>query len=837
MVVAASCSPGEGPESIPLPTSANTTTTSTSTTSTTTTTLVPPDYEATIRRTTDGVPHISGARLADVAYGQGWVSGEDHACTLIDQVLKVTGTRSANLGPGADGENVESDFAWRSIDLTTIAASDFEVASSDVVDQFVAYTEGWNDHLAEVGADDVTGWCAGAEWIRPLTPVEVYTYARSITLLASSGAVVDSLGSAQPPTVDSTVAGITRTEQGFDLSEFPDLGLGPEADSGSNGWAIGRERTAGGEGGLLLANPHFPWEGELRFSEVHLIVPGQYDVYGANLLGVPGIGIGFTDGLAWTHTVSDGKRMTVYNLTLDPASPTSYLVDGVSRPMTSTDASIEILRADGSIDTETRTLWRSEYGPILDFPGIGWTAANVLSYRDANIDNEEAIEQYARMVDVQSIDELIALNAEYQGQPLFNVVATDADGNVWYADASATPKLSAEAEVALVDRLFNDPITQFVYDQGAVLLDGSDSRFAWEVVPGARDPGLVPFDQMPMVKRNDYVFNANDSYWIPNVEAPITGSYSILQGQQGVPLSMRTRQNAAVLGVDNSMGLAGPDGVFDAEEIRTAAFENSGHTALLLRDAAVAACTATPVVPIGEQLAPDGAVSLPAGVVDLTGACGVLAAWDGVYDLDRAGPMIWREMMTRFDQAAFDTAGPLFADPFDPLDPTRTPRVPAVDSGPLLEAMARAIQTIEAAGFTLDTTLGAAQFTERSETRIPLHGGVADDGVTNIVQWSDRSSSTEPVPQRGEEVVEQSSLRGEGYRVNSGTSFIMTVDFTGDAVNAWAILVYGQTGDRESPIFDSQTIRFSEKNWRQIAYTDEQIEADPDLVTYTVLGR
>jgi hypothetical protein len=37
--------------------------------------------------------------------------------------------------------------------------------------------------------------------------------------------------------------------------------------------------------------------------------------------------------------VSAGKRFTSYNLTLDPASPTSYLVDGVSVPMTSRHSS------------------------------------------------------------------------------------------------------------------------------------------------------------------------------------------------------------------------------------------------------------------------------------------------------------------------------------------------------------------------------------------------------------------------------------------------------------------------------------------------------------------
>ena len=155
----------------------------------------------------------------------------------------------------------------------------------------------------------------------------------------------------------------------------------------------------------------------------------------------------------------------------------------------------------------------------------------------------------------------------------------------------------------------------------------------------------------------------------------------------------------------------------------------------------------------------------------------------------------------------------------------------------MLQAMARAVQTITEAGFALDTTLGAAQFTERSETRIPIHGGTDRDGVTNVVRWSSSSTSSEPAPQRGEPVAAGSSLRGEGYRINNGTSFVMTVDFTGGQPAAWALLVYGQTGDRTSPLFDVQTEQFSKKIWRQVAFTDAQIEADPELDTYTVGGR
>ena len=604
-------------------------------------------------------------------------------------------------------------------------------------------------------------------------------------------------------------------------------------NAGSNGWAVGSDRTENGTGGLLVANPHFPWEGELRFAETHLTVGDEIDIYGAQLLGLPGIGIGFTEGVAWTHTVSSGNRLTAYLLSLDPESPTRYIVDDESRPMTSIEHTISILRADGTIDEESRTLWSSEYGPIVDFPGLGWTDKAVLSFRDANINNNEFIDQYLDMISVQSLDDLQAVHAEHQGVPLFNTVATGADGRVWYADTSATPNLSNEAQQLFLDKLSNDPVTQIGYDNGVVLLDGSDSRFTWEVVPGARDDGLVPFDEMPMVERTDYVFNANDSFWVPSDEFTLDGAFSVLHGEQNTPLSMRTRQNAAVLASDNRTGLAGDDANFSGIELRNAVFDNMSQTATLLLDAAVNACSTTPTFEIDAVL-DDETVALPAELVDLTPACSILTRWDGRYDLDRAGPLLWREVLNRFSSDERTTAGPLFSDEFDPLRPTLSPAVPTDDSTALLAALARAVQTLTKAGFPLDSTLGAAQFTERSGTRIPIHGGTDADGVTNVVQWSGTGSSTETAPSRSDAVSPNSALRGEGFPVNFGSSFLMTVDYTGDQVQAWAILTYGQTSDRESPLFEQQTIRFSEKNWRTVAFTDEQIAADPNVTERTL---
>jgi acyl-homoserine-lactone acylase len=57
----------------------------------------------------------------------------------------------------------------------------------------------------------------------------------------------------------------------------------------------------------------------------------------------------------------------------------------------------------------------------------------------------------------------------------------------------------------------------------------------------------------------------------------------------------------------------------------------------------------------------------------------------------------------------------------------------------------------------------------------------------------------------------------------------MTVDYTQGAPRAWAFLTYSNTGDRTSPLFDAQLQRFSEKKWRDVLFTEEQINSDPEL--------
>ncbi len=828
-LVAAACSGDDGSSSAtlvetlpPIVTEVDTTVADTAVAPTT---VAPTEYRASIRRTSDGVPHIVAADLASVFFGQGYASGQDHACSLADQLAKVQGRRAAALGPGDGDANIISDFAWLSIGVDRIARADYAAAPPIITEQFEAFAAGWNQHLAEVGNAGLSGWCAGADWVQPITDEDLYAYARSIALNASGARLTGYIGAAQPPGVAS------------DESALPPLDLDNGEELASNGWAVGRDRTEGGTGGLLVANPHFPWEGELRFWESHLTVPGELDIYGANLTGLPGIGIGFTDTFAWTHTVSAGARFTAYLLALDPTDPTRYLVDGESKPMTSEEFTIQVRGDDGGLTPLTRTMWRSHHGPILDFPGVGWTAETVVTYRDANIDSNEFIEQYAAMARATSLDELIDAHRVHQGVPLFNTIAVSNDGRAWYADTSATPKLSDEAITAYREKLATDAFTQIARQSGAVLLDGSTSLYEWQDVPGARDPGLVPFDEMPMLERTDYVFNANDSFWLSNADELLEGPYSILHGDQRSARSLRTRENARLLADTSPTGLAGDDGLFSGEELRDASLANTSFSSYALLAPVVERCSGVAEVDVPNIVDGNGNPVLRGRDVDITEACDVLAAWDGTYDLDAIGAPLWREWLARWPAASFRDEGELFSIAFDPADPVGTPAglaAPAVDGDLVLRRLGEAVLVLEAAGYDVDATLRDTQFAARSATRIPVHGGNGTDGVPNVVQWGGLGSSTEPVPGRGDRVAPGSSLTDEGYPISYGSSFVLTVDYTGGAPRAWALLTYSNTGDRTSPLFDAQMQRFSDKDWREVALTDAAIEADPGLVVTEV---
>lgn len=764
-----------------------------------------PAYSAEIRRTSHGIPHITAKDYGSLGYGEGYAFAQDHLCSVADQVVKANGERARYFGAGEGNRHLNNDIAMRAIDVRGMAEAMYKSMAREQREMLEGYVAGYNRYLAEVGASGVSGWCRGQEWVKPITVIDLLTYNQSVVVTMTNFA--EMIGTARPP----------RNETAYATPESI-----PDFEQASNGWALGSERSASGRG-MLLANPHYPWVGANRFWEKHLTIPGQLDVYGVALLGLPGVSIGFNRAVAWTHTVSAGKRFTIYSLDLVAGSPTKYLYDGKEREMTSRSIVVEVREANGSLRKVEQRVYFSHYGPILNFPGIGWTAKRAVTIRDANANNFEAIPQWMAMNRARSLEEFRAAHAKYNAMPWVNTIATSADGRAWYTDSAATPMLRPEAIAALMKKKDSDLMTKTAWDRGLVLLNGSDSINEW-VSDSSTRAGVIPFSKIPQLERKDYVFNANDSFWLANPRQLLTG-FSPLQGLEGTSRSLRTRMN--VLTLDDPKA-AGPDGKFDLDELSAAVLSNRSLSAELLRGELVRRCQARP------------SVSLDGQVVDLTKACGVLAGWDGRYEVKSVGPVLWREFITQYDPADLQKQGALFSRGFDPADPVGTPHTLAADKEAepqSLVRLARAVKLLEQQKIAIDAPLGSVQYSDRNGSRIPIHGGEgAYDGIANFVNYAPNTTTLEPTPVP-ERVRGSRLLTKDGYPVNRGSSFIMALEYTTKGPRARAFLTYSQSGDPASPRYYDQTLLFSEKKWRPILFTEAEIRADPNLKTVRITGR
>jgi acyl-homoserine-lactone acylase len=425
------------------------------------------------------------------------------------------------------------------------------------------------------------------------------------------------------------------------------------------------------------------------------------------------------------------------------------------------------------------------------------------------------------------MDDFQKAHADFAGMPWVNTVSTSSDGRAWYADASGTPSLSAEAAEAWLAMSRTNRQVGDALARGWVLLNGGDSRFEWVDHASARDPGLLPFSSLPQLERSDYVFNANDSYWLANASELLVGLDPILATGEGTPRSPRTRMNALVLSDVSPDGPSGPDGKLSLDELADAAWANRSLTAELLLPSVVDLCDGVPGIEVDGRW------------VSLGEACGILAAFDGTYDTGSRGAVLWREFITQFSQRDLRDGGALWAVGFDPTDPVGTPHT-LVTGGKtrlILENLARAVGILEAAGFPLDVPLGELQHNNKKGGRIPVHGGYGNwDGITNAVGYTSNRTTLEPDLPLAARVAGSRFLRADGYPINEGTSFIMALEFADDGPHAVALLTHSQSGDPESPHFTDQTLLFSEKQWRPVLFRSADIEADPQLRSYGVSG-
>jgi acyl-homoserine-lactone acylase len=462
---------------------------------------------------------------------------------------------------------------------------------------------------------------------------------------------------------------------------------------------------------------------------------------------------------------------------------------------------------------------------MVNLPLVGWGLDVGFAYRDANLDNTAVLEQFLAMNRATGMDDFQASYARIQGMPWVNTMAADRTGRAWYIDASATPNLSPAAQARFRVRVEDDLIAALLYENRVPLLDGSEPDDDWLDDPTANRPGVVGHPHLPQLERRDVVANANDSHWLTNPAEPLEG-HSVFHGFERTARTLRTRQNLRVV-----QRLAAT-GTLTVEEVLAAVWDNASLSAELLRDDVVTRCRAVGSFPVDDE------------EIDLHAAADVLAAWDGRFDLDSVGAVLWREFMAGFPAADIRSGGSLFAHPFDPADPVATPHglAPEVEGfDPTVLALAAAVVHLRQAGVALDARLGDVQWAQRGAERVPVHGGGEADGVTNILAPVGALSTASlepghpPLAPVGDRTARTGLAEG-GYRCTYGTSFLMAVELTDDGPRALGLLAYGQSGDPRSEHHVDGTRAYAAKAPRPLLFADADIEADPHLVRRSVSG-
>ncbi len=754
-----------------------------------------------IIRTTHGIPHVTAGNMEMLAYGMAYAHAQDNICLSADHMATLRGERSKHFGPAASGvlgvrtlpNAVIDAFIQSHMDDAKLSAA-WQNASANGKAAALGYVAGYNRYLADQAAN-LPAECKGKPWVQPMTLTDYYRGIEVVQVQAGAGALADAIAGAQPPAIAKVsgaqppaipkLSGAQPPEMKTALLQAPQhesvttyLREAGVLDSplGSNAWAFGKDTTANGRG-MLLGNPHYPWVGPSRFYQMRSTIPGEFDVMGAALGWAAMPQIGFTKDVAWSHTVSTGKRFTLHELKLVPGKPTSYLIDGQEEAMQAKPV---------NVGGKVQTIWHTRFGPVMVLPraGLVWSAERAYALQDANAGSLRGNDVYVQIAKAKNAAELrTALGG--LGTPFVNTIAADRDGNAMYADVSGVPDLdTADLQRCAPSR----PAAALLGAAGLVVLDGSRSECNWKRDATSPAPGLIAPARMPVAIRSDWVHNSNDSFFYSHPDQ----KWPAISPLMGDDVLRRARTRSGVLEIQGMLA----KGKASLAGIQAQLFENNN---LLAR-----------------QVLPDLLASCPQAPNDAakTG-CAALAKFQAQgmrSDASAPAAPLFRE----FWRVA-SAIPQVYREPYDKARSIATPTglrmSDAAVATKVWEALAGAVVKLQAAGFAADASLGLVQravfdpASNDSPLGIALHGGDDSEGVLNNV--GDRG---------------RPGITARGIRIDYGTSYVQTVSFDERGPVAQALLVYGQSAHAGSPHQLDQLKAYAEKRWPQLPFHPEDVE-------------
>ncbi|MFT4814242.1 MAG: acyl-homoserine-lactone acylase [Paracoccaceae bacterium] len=714
----------------------------------------PAQEEVSLRWTSHGIPHVKADSWEGLGYGFAHAVATNTVCVLAKELITVRGETAKYFGD--TDRNINADTFHKALLHPGKINEYLASASQDNEEMDKGYAAGYNNFLA-VNRGQLPASCNNADWVKPIDVNDLAKLALGSGIRYGLGRVTAEIATAAP---------------GMELASLDTMDLFVDPDMvGSNALAFGSELTDNGRG-VLLGNPHYPWHGASRFHMAHLTLPGEMDVMGVGLISTQRIAIGFTEKVAWTHTVSTALRFTMFRLDLVAGDSMSYRFGDEERAIEPINVDVET--ENGLIN---RTAYMTHLGPVVVSKTTPWSDRYVYVMRDVNYENYRSGDQYRAMQNAQNVSELRDSLGQYQAAAFVNTIAADSSGGALYADMSAIPNVSAE----LIDRC--EVGQEGTGGRRAITLNGSDPSCDWQVDPSAAYPGLMPPSQQPSLISENYVSNMNDSYWLSNPDNRLEG-YSPIIGNEQSARSLRTRAGLKFVGELLKTG-----DKFSQQSVEDLLFSHRHYGAELFLDDVLTVCNAQTDTQVSE-------------------ACEVLSQWDRRQDIDSVGAHIFNEFWS-----AAKGLNQHYAVPFDLDDPINTPRGLTLENPETLELVAGALSTavgkLNALDIPMDAKWGDVQFAVRNGEKIGIPGGSGRAGMFSVIT---------------------SALNDEaqGYSpITHGNSYIQTVTWNDDGTpNAEAILTYSQSPEPDSPHYSDLTKLYSKSEWIKLPFTEKEIEQD-----------
>jgi penicillin amidase/acyl-homoserine-lactone acylase len=413
-------------------------------------------YNARIQRDNFGVPHISGPRDADVAFGLAFAHSEDDFATIQQVALAVRGQLAASEGPKA----AVTDYLVRLFRVWEMVNAKYD---SDIPPDLRQVLDGYADgvnYYAALHPDQVM------RGLLPFTGKDVVAgFVFKLPFFYGLDHVLLKLTSSQGGAISNS------GKSAFLWTEKP-------VPIGSNAVAVGPSRSADAATRLLV-NSHQPYTGPVAWYEAVLDSGEGWHVAGGFFPGSPFMLHGHNQHLGWANTVNGPDLVDVYKLAINPANPNQYKLDGQWRDLERRDAAIRVKIWGPLIWTAHREVLWAEQGPVMK------TDHGTFAIRYAGMGDVRPPLQYFRLNKAANLGEWRAA-MRMQAIPSLNYVYADEKGNIGYIYNGSFPVRKEGQDW-----------------QGT--LPGDRSDLIWR--------SYLPFDKEPQLWNppSGFVFNSNNT--------------------------------------------------------------------------------------------------------------------------------------------------------------------------------------------------------------------------------------------------------------------------------------------------------------------------------------